>query len=139
MKPLVEFGDAEAAMIRHISAGWATRVEAYRPATFTNAFPVAALRGAVTHVQVELDGTPIVEYPATERASVRFTCWAAPGQPSHAKRVAALTQAMVATHPGDADVWGTRILAGRLRGRDPATGNEFVFFTARINLRPSAL
>lgn len=140
MKPLVTFGDAEAAMRSYLLAAWAARGEAYKPDTISNTFPTAgALAAGQVHLQVTLDGTPTVEYPATERATVRFTYWTNAGAPSDAKRGAAITQGLVATHPGDAAVWSTRILTGRLRGTDPDTGNQFASFTARVTLRPTAL
>lgn len=139
MKPTVTFPDAEAAMLRHLNAAWSDRDEAFRPSTSTNAFPTVRPVGKATHLQVELDGTPVVEYPAVERATVRFTLWAAPGQHDSAKQAAAMAQAFVAAHPGDVDVWSTRILTGRLKGTDPSSKYPFVSFTARVSLRPTAL
>lgn len=139
MKQLVTFPDAEAVMLAYLKALWTPRVEEFRPATFSNAFPKAAPVGKSTHLQVELDGTPVVEYPAVERATVRFTLWAATGQPDSAKSAAAITQGLVAIHPGSAQVGATRILTGRLKGVDPASKYLFVSFTARVSLRPTAL
>lgn len=139
MKLLVTFPDAEAALLRHLKAAWAGRDDEFLPATSTNAFPTARPAGKATHLQVELDGTPVVEYPAVERATVRFTLWAAPGQPDSAKHAASMTQAFVAAHPGDEDVWSTRLLTGRLKGVDPSSKYPFVSFTARVSLRPTAL
>lgn len=138
MKPLVTFPDAEAAMRDYLGPLWAARSESYKPDVISNKFPGALAVGA-THLQVELDGTPTVEYPATERATVRFTYWTHALAPDDAKDGAAITQALVATHPGDSDVWSTRILTGRLKGQDAATKNRFVSFTARITLRPIKL
>lgn len=140
MKPEAFFPDPEAAMIRHLEGRWEDRVEAYKPTSFSNKFPKNKLTGDATHVQVALDGTPITEgYPATERCTVRFTVWAAPGKPSNAKDAATRCEAFVYSHPGDVDVWSTKRLTGRLKGTDQASGNEFVSFTARINMRPTAL
>lgn len=146
MKPVVTFADPEDALIRHLKARWLGRAEAYKPTTFTNIFPVndngkdVVLTGDRTHVQVELDGTPdSSDYPMVERCTVRVTCWSAPTKPTHAKNVATRTQAFVYSHPGDDDVSSTKILTGRLKGTDPDTGNRFVSFTARVNMRPTAL
>lgn len=139
MRPAVVFADAERALRDYLSPLWAARAEVYKPATISNKFPASALTGNVTHLQIDLDGTPVVEYPATERATVRFTFWSAPSSQDNAKSGAAVTQALVATHPGDGDVWSTRILTGRLKGVDDDTGNNFVSFTARVSLRPTAL
>lgn len=127
-------------MRSYLLTAWADRDETYAPDTISNTFPtVGALAAGQVHLQVTLDGTPTVEYPATERATVRFTYWTNGDAPSDAKRGAAITQGLVATHPGDSSVWSTRILTGRLKGTDPATGNQFVSFTARVTLRPTAL
>lgn len=139
MKQLVTFPDAEAVMLAYLKPLWEARAETSRPATFSNAFPTAAPVGVRTHLQVELDGTPTVEYPAVERATVRFTLWSAPGKTDSVKAAAAITQGLVATHPGSAQVGATRILTGRLKGVDPATKYPFVSFTARVSLRPTAL
>lgn len=141
MKPLVEFADAEAAMRSYVLPLWAARAELWKPAPtkITTDFPSTALAEGVTALQITLDGTPTVEYPATERATVRFTFWGHKNDSSKVKRGAVITQAFVATHPGDSSVFSTRILTGRLRGTDPATGNQFASFTARISLRPTAL
>lgn len=142
MKPEVRFGDPEEAMRDYLKAKWLPRSEPYKPAqsAFTNSFPKNALTGDATHVQIELDGTPSVEgYPAVERCTVRFTVWSAKGKPSNAKEAATRTEAFVYSHPGDAKVWSTKRLTGRLKGTDQASGNEFVSFTARVNMRPTAL
>jgi hypothetical protein len=140
MRPLVTFPDAEEAMLGYLKPLWQARAEdEFRPVTFGNAFPAKSPAGKATHLQIELDGTPVVEYPAVERATVRFTLWAAPGQQDAAKAAAGITQALVATHPGDQDVAATRLLTGRLKGADPTTRYPFVSFTARISLRPLAL
>lgn len=139
MKPLVTFPDAEAVMLDHLEPLLSARTDDFRPATFTNRFPTARPAGKRTHLQVELDGTPVVEYPAVERATVRFSLYAGPDHADSAKEAAAVVQALVAAHPGSAEVWSTRLLAGRLKGIDPATKYPFVSFTARINLRPRAL
>lgn len=140
MRPAVVFADAERAMREYLTPLWSARADVFKPTgIFTNKFPAAALTGNATHLQIELDGTPVVEYPATERATVRFTFWSAPSSQDNAKNGAAITQALVATHPGDEDVWSTRILTGRLKGVDDDTRNNFVSFTARVSLRPQAL
>lgn len=139
MKPLVTFPDAEAVMLGYLEPLLQARDEEFLPATFTNRFPRSAPVGKRTHLQVELDGTPVVEYPVIERATVRFSLYAGPDNPDSAKEAASVVQALVAAHPGSDDVFSTRVLAGRLKGTDPATKYPFVSLTARINLRPTAL
>lgn len=140
MKPEVVFPDPEAAVIAHLKAKWLGRSESYKPTTYSNAFPKTNLTGDQTHVQVALDGTPTVDgYPFVERCTIRVTTYAAPGKPTNAKEAATRNQAFVYAHPGDDVVWSTKNLTGRLKGTDQATGNEFVSFTARVNMRPTAL
>lgn len=139
MKPRVIFADPEAALINHLKAQFATRAESYKPATVTSAFPTAALVNA-THVQVELEVGNADDYPIAERAQVRVTCYAAPGMRSDVKRLASLAQALVYSHPGDADVAGCSILVGRSDVvTDPDTKNLMVWFLARVNTKATLL
>lgn len=138
MKPEVAFPDPEDAIIRYLTGRWQGVDGA--PATISNSFPRSALTGDTTHLQVEFDGTPsAIDYPVTERCTVRFTAWSGPDDQGPAKELATRTQAYVYAHPGDADVWSTRHLTGRVKGFDRDSGNNFVSFTARVNLRPTAL
>lgn len=133
-KPLVVFADPEAVAKSHFESAFATRVEVYKPATVTNAFPKTALAGDVTHLQVELDGSPGSDYPVAERATVRVTAYSAPGKQNHAKSLATLAQALLYAHPGNADVHGFQPLTGRLKTTDPDTGNNLVSFTMRADM-----
>ena len=137
-KPLVTFADPEAVAKSHLTAALAARPEVYKPATISNAFPKSALSGDVTHLQVELDGSPGAGYPVTERATVRVTAYSAPGKQSHAKALASLAQGLLYTHPGDSDVHGFQPLTGRIKTTDPDTGNNLVSFTMRADMRAHA-
>lgn len=146
MKPVVVFPDPEVAVIDYLKARWLGRSEDYKPAKIKNSFPVntegkdVVLTGDQTHVQVELDGTPdSADYPMVERCTVRVTSWSAPNKPTHAKDLATRNEAFVYSHPGDDDVFSTKLLTGRLKGTDRDSGNQFVSFTARVNMRPTAL
>jgi hypothetical protein len=139
MKPRVIFGDPEALLINHLKAEFTPRPETYKPATITTAFPAAALT-TQTHVQVELEAGNASDYPITERAQVRVTCYAAPGKRTDVKRLASLAQALVYSYPGDADVAGCSIIAGRSDViTDPDTKNLMVWFLARVNLKATLL
>lgn len=134
-KPRVIFADPEALAIDYLKAQFLPRAETYKPATITTAFPATALT-TTTHVQVELELGGADDYPITERAQVRFTCYAAPGKRTDVKRLASLTQALVYSHPGDANVAGASILIGRSDVvTDPDTRNLMVWFLARLNLK----
>jgi hypothetical protein len=134
VKPLVTFADPEAVARTYLLAEFAGRVEAYKPATVTNSFPTSSLSGDATHVQVELDGVPGGGYPVTERATVRVTCYSAPTNPSNAKDLASLTQGLLYTFPGSADVHGFVPLTGRVKTVDPTTRNHMVSFTMRADM-----
>ncbi len=139
MKPRVIFADPEAALINHLKAEFTPRVEAYKPATITTAFPVAALTTA-THIQVELEVGNADDYPVTERAQVRVTCYASPGKRTDVKRLVSLAQALVYSHPGDGDVAGCKVLIGRSDViTDPDTRNLMCWFLARVNLKATLL
>jgi hypothetical protein len=137
-KPLVTFPDPEAAVINALKAAFLPRVEAYKPATITTAFPASALTNA-THVQVELEVGNADDYPIAERAQVRVTCYAAPGKRSNVKDLASLAQGLLYTHAGG-DVAGVDILVGRSDViTDPDTKNLMVWFLARVNLKATLL
>lgn len=139
-KPLVTFGDPERLAIAYLTTQFAARAEAYKPATITTAFPTTALTGDTTHAQVELEIGDAADYPVTERARVRFTCYAAPGERTNVKALASLTQALMSTHPGDASVTGCFIRVGRSAVvTDPATKNLMVWFIAQMNLSATSL
>lgn len=139
-KPRVTFADPEKLGIDYLKAQFTPRAEAYKPTTITPAFPAVTLTGNVTHVQVELELGGADDYPVTERAQVRFTCYAAPGRRDNVKALASLTQALIYSHPGDSDVAGALILIGRSNVIvDPNTKNLMVWFLARLNLKATVL
>lgn len=133
MNPLVTFPDPEAALISYLKAAFAGRPEAYRATSVSTGFPAA---GATYHVQVELELGNADDYPVTERAQVRLNCWAPAGKRSDVKNLASLTQGLVYSHPGDADVAGCSIPGGRSGVvEDPDTKRLMCWFLARVNLK----
>lgn len=141
VKPLVTFGDPESLMRSYLVAEFAARGEAWKPATITTAFPTSALsKPNGTHVQIEAEVGNVEDFPVTERAQVRFTCYAAPGERTIVKQLASLTQGLVLSHPGDSVVVGTRPQIGRSDVvTDPATKNLMCWFTAWIDLKATQL
>lgn len=138
-KPAVTFADPETLLIDYLAAEFAARSEPYKPATITPAFPAVALTTA-THVQVELEQGDARDYPITERAQVRVTCYAGPGKRTNVKALASLTQALTYCHPGDANVAGAWILVGRSDViTDPDTKNLMCWFLARLDLKATPL
>lgn len=139
-KPLVTFPDPEVHQIDYLSAAFQPRAESYKPATISPNFPTTALTGNATHVQVELEVGNADDYPITERAQLRFTCYAAPGKRSNVKALASLTQALIYSQPGDGDVSGAFITIGRSDVvTDPTTKNLMCWFLARVNLKATLL
>lgn len=139
MNPLVTFPDPEAAVAFYLSAAFAARSEGYKPATITVAFPTSPLTDDATHLQVELDGSNPADYPVTERATVRVTCYAAPGKRSNVKSLASLTLGLLTQLAND-DVAGVTPLTGRSAVvEDPTTNNLMVWFTVRVNLKATLL
>ena len=135
-KPLVRFGDPERAVIDYYAAAYAGAIAASAPSKIDSAAPPAALSTG-WWLQVELDGTPDgsgwVESP-----TVRVNCHTPPGKRSDAKANASLAHGLLRIHPGDDLVFGTVPLVGRSQViTDPATKNLMVWFTFRVNLRPT--
>lgn len=140
MRPATTFGDPERLTVDYLTTQFASRAETYAPDTVTSDFPTAALTGDATHLQVEVEASDSDDYPATERAQVRVTAWAAPGKRTNVKSLAGLAHALLLAHPGDDSVAGTGPLLGRSNViEDPATKNLMVWFLARVNLKPVPL
>lgn len=131
MKPVVEFADAERAIVDYLS----TKLPDVNVGTF---FPKSSTDApSVPFLQVGWDGTPAVVYPVTQRATVRLTAWGS--SPTPAKALFARAQGYLSAHPGDASVWSTVPLTGGLPTRDPDTLLFLCSGTFRVNVRPSAL
>ena len=138
-KPLVEFADPEVAIRTYLDGAFTGLLAARKPTTIAQTPPSSAL-GTASHVQVELDGSFVGDYPATDRATIRVNCVTGSGKRSDVKALASLVQGLVSIHPGDDDVYGTYPLVGRSSViTDPATKNLMVWFTFRVNLRPHAV
>lgn len=136
----VTFADPERLQIDYFDAVLENRPESYAPATVDPRFPASPLTGDATHLQVELELGGAGDYPVTERAQVRFTVYAAPGQRDNVKDAAGLVLALFASQPGGADVAGVTILIGRSDVvTDPATRNLMVWFLGRVDLKAHPL
>ena len=140
MKPMVTFPDPESHQVDYLTTAFAARPEAYKPASVSPNFPAVVLTGNTTHLQVELEVGSATDYPITERAQVRYTCYAAPGKRTNVKALASLAQALVYAQPGDASVAGAFIRIGRSPVvTDPDTKNLMVWFIASLNLKATPL
>jgi hypothetical protein len=137
VKPLVTFADPEAKVINHLKSTLIPRPESYAPATVATSFPMTLTNRP--HIQVELEVGNVDDYPVTERAQVRVTCWAAPGRRTDVKALASLAQAFVYSY-ADEDVAGCSIVIGRSDViTDPDTKNLMCWFLARVNLKATLL
>ena len=136
MKPLVTFADPEALAQQIVMDGWAARVEDYKPATVGVGFPPNPLTKSPlrTHVQVELEVGGTEFYPVTERAQVRFNCWAPKGERAKVMALASLTQGIVLAHTDAHPQTGRSDVV-----TDPTTGYLMVWFTALVDLRATQL
>lgn len=141
MKPLVTFPDPEAPFKTYLETKLGARPEAYTDSTVSTSFPAQPLTKSPlkTHVQIELEGGNSDDYPVTEHAQVRFTCYAPPGERAAVKDLASLTQGLVLTFLS-ADVAGVRPGTGRSDViTDQATKNLMVWFTALVDLKATQL
>lgn len=142
MKPLVTFPDPESAVVSQLTVAFAARSEIYKPATFGTSFPTAALTKVPlkTHLQVELEVGNTDNYPVTERAQVRVTCYAPPGERGAAKNLASLAQGLLLSWPGSDEVSGVFPGIGRSDViTDPTTKNLMVWFVVRVDLKATLL
>ena len=134
MKTLAIPPDAEHVVIDYLTTALAARGQ---DVTCGVDVPTTWTTTTKSHVQVGLDGTPIVEYPILARASVRVTAWAS--STTAAKALAALAHGLMLSHPGSPEVGSVRPLTGVLPARDPDTGAQLASVSVRLNLLYSAL
>ena len=128
------FADPEHLLIDGLTEAFAIRSEPYTPATITPGFPAVALAGDATHVQVELEQGNTDDYPVTERAQVRVTCYAAPGHRDNVKNLASLTHALALGLSGPS-LAGVQPRIGRSSViEEPTTENLMVWFIVRADL-----
>ena len=128
------FADPERLFIDGLKAAFAARSEAYLPARVSTSFPDVALTGDATHVQVELEQGDPSDYPVTERAQVRVTCYAAPGHRDNVKNLASLAHALALGLAGPS-LAGVQPRLGRSSvATDPSTKNLMVWFIVRADL-----
>ena len=139
MKPLVTFPDPEAVVVARLDDAFGARGETYKPANVTVTFPTTALT-TQTHVQVELESGGVADYPVTEKAQVRVTCYAGTGKRTNVKALASLAQGLLCSWEGDDEVYNVTPLVGRSDViTDPATKNLMVWFTVRVDLKATVL
>lgn len=85
-----------------------------------------------SHIQVDSDGTPEIQYPARFGSSIRITAWAS--NRTEAKRLAAKASAILHAYEGPVDA-RFRITAGVLVTPDDETGAVLAFCNLRLDQR----
>ena len=134
MKPLAIPPDAEHVVIDYLTPALLARGQ---DVTCGVNIPTTWTTTTKPHVQVALDGTPIVEYPVLWRASIRVTCWAS--STTAAKALVALAHGLMLQHPGSPEVGSVRPLTGTLPTRDSVTGAQLASVTVQVNLTGTVL
>jgi len=133
-KPLAVAPDIERITVDYLTATLAARsqdvtVGVNVPTTWTTA--------TKAHVQVALDGTPVVAYPVMARPTVRVTAWHA--STTTAKALAALCEGLLLSHPGTPAVAGFLAGTGVFPAKDPATGAQLASITVRAKALYAAI
>lgn len=125
-----QFEDVQRDVIDYLDAVTSTPVGAFYPKSSTDA-------PSVPFLQVGWDGTPVVQYPITQRATIRLTAWAS--QPTQAKQILLEAQGRMLSHTDTDGIWAIQALTGPLPARDPDTGLYLVSATFRVAARPTPL
>lgn len=139
MKPLVVFGDAQAAAIVVLRAGLAAHPQPYSAGVaFGTRVPGdrSLERSRLPFVLVALDGTSAVQYPVNARAALRITVWHRTEEQAH--DLAQLAQGLLLVHTGPV-LRSVRPGTGVRKTVDPATGVDLATFTVAANVRPTAV
>lgn len=137
MKPLVTFGDPEAAARSILLTKLADRDEVYAPplpAGVSTSYPSTSLAGDATHLQVELENADAGDYPIVERDQVRVTAHAAKGKRTNVKALASLAQGLLCAESGVFPRLGRSGVS-----EDPTTGNLMCWFIVRVDIKATQL
>jgi len=132
VKQVVEYADAERAVIDYLDTQMTETVNVWFPKSSTETPP------SLPFVQVGWDGSSDAAVNS-ETATIRVTYWAAKGSYTAAKAGAARARGLLLAHPGDDRIWNIAPGAGRLPGTDPDTGLPFCFFTVAVLTRPATV
>lgn len=132
-KPLLAPDDAERLGVDFLTDALGSRAE---DVTVGVNVPPSWAKGTKAHVQVALDGTPVVA-PPLWRATLRVTCWHE--STTEAKRLARLCEGLLLAHPGSPGWSGCLPGTGVLPTRDPDTGAQLASITVLAKLRGQAL
>lgn len=124
-KLLVTFPDAERLVLEHLEPLLAEDVGIKVPADWKP--------GSTNHLQVVLDGTPVVHRFVAQLATIRLTARCA--TPTEAKALAQLGLAYLVAGGWPDGITNAVPLTGPLPARDPQTLAELASVTARVTVR----
>jgi hypothetical protein len=132
VKPAVEYPDAERLTVDYLTA------ELDEDATVGVGVPDGWTSADDPHLEVALDGVPLLAHPVCAHATIRLVARA--GSTTEAKRIATKALGVLAAHPGSDDgIHTVRPLTGPLPARDPKTEAELASVTARVTVRSAPI
>lgn len=138
-KPLVVFGDAQAAAAQLLRAALAGRGEAYAAGVEVGdrlpedrSYDVDRL----PYVLVRDDAATGEQWPVNQRSTLRVTVWHHTSDDAH--DLAQLCLGLLLVHSGDV-LRSVRYGTGVLRGADPDSDVDLASFTVLANVRPTVL
>lgn len=126
MKLAATYPDVERMVVDYLTDQWD------EDGTISVGVPVTWTPGD-THLQVDLDGTPLMDHPIGAHHTVRLVAWSS--STSEAKRLAMKAHGLLLAHPGGDGVANTRHLTGVFPAHDSKTGAELASVTARVTVR----
>lgn len=132
VKPVVMFGDAQAAAANALRDLLAERTEPYTAGATVGTKVPGATAPSLPYVLVRLDGTPSVTL-ANAVGALRVTVWHADDDQAH--DLAQLCQGLLLAYSGPV-IRGVRPGTGVQPATDPDTGTALASFTCSPNIRP---
>lgn len=127
MKSLVTYPDAERLTVDYLTD------ELDEDATIGVGVPIGWAKDDTPHLEVALDGVPLLDHPMFAHATVRLVARAE--TTTEAKRIAMKALGVLCGHPGGDGITTVRPLTGPLPARDPASQAELAAVTARVTVR----
>lgn len=126
MKVAATYPDVERLVVDYLTANLDD------PATVAVGVPTSWQPGD-RHLQVDLDGTPVMDHPITAHSTIRLVGWAE--STSEAKALAMRAHGVLLAHPGGDGIAAVRALTGVFPAHDSKTGAEIASVTARVSVR----
>lgn len=133
-KPAVTYPDVENLVVDYLTDELDAQLS---DATVAIGVPGDWHRSDPPHLQVSLDGTPAVDHPISERATVRLTAYA--DTTSASKALVNLACGLLCAHPGGDEIAATHKLTGVLPAHDDETGAELASVTVAVTVRSTPI